>query len=65
MSIEQDPVPAHYRRLWEEAALQSDGITREVLSFEEMSNMLFGRVTKSKSTVVLQELQRILDKHGF
>ena len=58
-------VPAHYRKGWEEAAARSDGITREVLSFEEMSKPLMARVMTSNSTLVLQELKRILDKYGF
>lgn len=62
---DRDEVPEHYKKGWEEAAARSEGIRREVLSFEEMSKTLCDRVTRSKSSLVIQELKRILDKYGF
>jgi hypothetical protein len=62
---ERDKFPAHYRIGWEEAAAKNDGITREVMSFDEMSKLLVDRVLKSKSHLVLQELKILLDKQGF
>ena len=62
---DQSEVPKHYRKGWEDAALESDGITREVMSFDEMSKLLLERVVRSQSKLVLQELRIILDKHGF
>lgn len=62
---DQSQVPAHYRKGWEDAASESEGIEREVMSFDEMSKLLLDRVVKSKSNLVLQELMHVLDKYGF